>query len=216
MQICSLIITGWSRVQGLLLELSKWCCTWLSNQCKKVVGLKIQLPLRLEEAMKRLYLIRHAKSSWADPELDDFHRPLNRRGNKDGPEMAKRLAQKGIRPDLIVASPAVRAKSTAEYMAAGCGYDLGAIQWERNLYLGSLSTHCRLLQSLFKKVNNLFLVGHNETMTELAEHLSGRNIGNIPTCGIVALEYSGVSGFSDAPGSGEVVFFWFPKDQGGG
>ncbi len=165
--------------------------------------------------MKRLYLIRHAKSSWSSPDLEDFHRPLNDRGKNDGKAMAKRLAAAGIRPDLIVASPAARAKKTAGLLAKGLGYDQDAIQYENNLYLGSLPFHCRLLATLFSQVDVLFLVGHNDTMTELAEHLCGRALGNVPTCGVVALEYSAEGGFSDTVGAGKLLFFWYPKDGGG-
>lgn len=165
--------------------------------------------------MKRLYLIRHAKSSWSEPGLADFHRPLNNRGKSDGRAMAKRLAAAGVRPDLIVASPAVRAKKTAGYMAEGTGYDPDAIQFDNNLYLGSFSYYCRLIATLLAKIDVLFLVGHNNTMTELAEHLCGRSLGNVPTCGVVALDYSDEGGFSAVAGRGKLTFFWFPKDGGG-
>lgn len=165
---------------------------------------------------KKLVLIRHAKSSWSAPDLDDFHRPLSQRGKHDGPEMAKRVAAAGIHPDLIVASPAVRAKKTARMMAEGTGYDKDAIRYEEGLYLGSVALHCRVIATLFQQVDVLFLVGHNNTLTELAEHFSGRVLGNIPTCGIVALEYSGEEGFTDQAGGGKLGFFWFPKDKGDG
>jgi phosphohistidine phosphatase len=165
--------------------------------------------------MKRLYLIRHAKSSWSEPGLDDFHRPLNHRGEKDGVAIAKRLAAAGIRPDLIVASPAVRTKKTARFMAEETGYDVDAIQYDNKLYLGSFSYHCQMIAILLRQVDELFLVGHNGTITELAEHLSGHVLGNVPTCGVVALQYSDTGGFSDAAGRGKLVFFWFPKDHGG-
>lgn len=126
--------------------------------------------------------------------------------------MAKRLADAGVRPDLIVASPAVRAKKTAGYMAEGTGYDQDAIQYDNTLYLGSFSSYCRVIATLFEKIDVLFLVGHNDTMTELAEHLCGRPLGNVPTCGVVALDYSDEGGFSDAAGRGKLEFFWFPKD----
>jgi phosphohistidine phosphatase len=166
--------------------------------------------------MKKLVLIRHAKSSWSAPDLDDFHRPLSQRGKIDGPAMAKRLATAGIRPALIVASPAVRAKKTARMMAEGTGYDKEAIRYEEGLYLGSLSFHCRVIATSFQQVDVLFLVGHNNTLTELAEHLAGRTLGNIPTCGIVALEYAGEEGFIERAGGGKLDFFWFPKDKGDG
>ena len=64
--------------------------------------------------MKKLYLIRHAKSSWKDITLDDFDRPLNKRGKTDAPFMAQKLKDKNIYPDIIISSPAKRAKSTAK------------------------------------------------------------------------------------------------------
>ncbi len=165
--------------------------------------------------MKRLYLIRHGKSSWSEPGLDDFHRPLNHRGKNDGVAMAKRLAAAGIRPELIVASPAVRTKKTARLMAEGTGFDEDAIQYDKNLYLGSFTYYCRLIATLLEQVDVLFLVGHNNTISELAGHLSGRVLGNVPTCGIVALDYSDTERFSEAAGGGKLMFFWFPKDHGG-
>jgi phosphohistidine phosphatase len=163
--------------------------------------------------MKRLFIIRHAKSSWSQPDLDDFYRPLNKRGQKDGPEMARRLGNLGVCPDLIVASPAKRASKTAKFMADGTGYDPEKIRYIDELYLGSLSVHLQLLAELFKEVDTLFLVGHNDALTTLAEYLSGKNIGNIPTCGIVALEYAEDHGFTTIAGMGRLLFFWFPKDQ---
>lgn len=164
--------------------------------------------------MKRLLLIRHGKSSWSEAGVDDFHRDLNHRGKNDAEAMGKRLAVAGIKADLIVASPAVRTKKTALLMAAATGYDENAIQYDKKLYLGDLSYHCRLMATLFLQVDVLFLVGHNDTITVLAEHLCGHDLGNVPTCGIVALEYSGAAGFTTSAGQGKLTFFWYPKDKG--
>ncbi|MFN2354959.1 MAG: histidine phosphatase family protein, partial [Desulfopila sp.] len=139
--------------------------------------------------MKLLYLIRHAKSSWSNPDLDDFSRPLNKRGKEDCSEMAARLGRAGVRPDLIAASPAKRAKKTAICMAKGTGYDKDSIRYYDELYLGTVSYHLQLIGEQFGDIDVLFLVGHNDTMTELAEFLTGAQLGNIPTCGIVAVEY---------------------------
>jgi phosphohistidine phosphatase len=163
--------------------------------------------------VKQLFLIRHAKSSWSSPDLDDFARPLNKRGKEDGPDMAARLTGAGIHPDLIVASPAKRAKKTALYMAKGTGYNQDAISYYDELYLGSLSYHLQLIDKLFSKVDVLFLVGHNYTITELAEHLTGKSLGNVPTCGVVALEYAGQDGFTTEAGAGKLLFFDFPKNK---
>lgn len=163
--------------------------------------------------MKRLYLIRHAKSSWSKPELDDFARPLNKRGKEDCPEMAARLGKAGVSPDLIVASPAKRAKKTAICMAKGTGYAKDKIRYDEELYLGSLSYHLQLIDEMLSKVDILFLVGHNYTMTELGEYLTGNYLGNVPTCGIVAVEYPEPDGFTSKAGTGELLFFDFPKND---
>lgn len=162
--------------------------------------------------MKRLFLIRHAKSSWTDSELDDFERPLSKRGKRDGPEMASRLARLSVLPDILFSSPAKRAKKTARYMAKSTGFPLASITFDHGLYLGSLSYHLDLLEKGFTKADTLFLVGHNYTITELGEYLSGTRIENIPTCGVVAIEYSLEDGFSTRAGCGRLLFFDFPKN----
>ncbi|MGB3223782.1 MAG: histidine phosphatase family protein [Desulforhopalus sp.] len=165
--------------------------------------------------MQRLYLIRHAKSSWSNPDLDDFARPLNKRGKVDCSEMAARLGRAGIRPDLIAASPAKRAKKTAICMAKGTGYDKDSICYYDELYLGTVSYHLQLIEELFSGVDVLFLVGHNNTMTELAEYLTGARFGNVPTCGIIAVEYADPQKFSADAGAGKILFFDFPKNTSG-
>ena len=163
--------------------------------------------------MKRLFLIRHAKSSWGKPDLSDFDRPLNKRGKLNGPEMASRLARLSVLPDLILASPAKRAKKTAVYMAKGTGYPKDNIEYDEGLYMGSMEFYISLLKKNFKKADTIFLVGHNFTITDLAEYLSGASIVNVPTCGIVAIEYSDRSGFSSAASDGKLLFIDFPKND---
>ena len=164
--------------------------------------------------MKRLFLIRHAKSSWAHSDLDDFSRPLNNRGRQNCPEMAARLAKLGIRPDLVIASPAKRAKKTALCMAKGVGYDTNDIRYYDELYLGTLSYHLLLIGEGLGEIDILFLVGHNHTITELGEYLTGTALGNVPTCGVVAVEYSEKKGFSSEAGAGRLLFFDYPKNTG--
>ena len=164
--------------------------------------------------MQRLYLIRHAKSSWADPGLDDFHRPLNPRGQKAVARMGERLVTAGIVPELIVASPALRTKSTALALAGAVGVDPQAIRYDQGLYLGSEAYYYRVLEASFTRINSLFLVGHNDTISRVASHLAGKNLGNIPTCGIVALDFP-APGFTVAPGAARLLFYWYPKDGDG-
>jgi phosphohistidine phosphatase len=145
--------------------------------------------------------------------LDDFDRPLNKRGKKDAPEMAGRLSSLAVRPDLIISSPAKRAKKTAIQIAKGTGYEKSAIRYYQDLYLGSMTLQLDLIETHLKKNTTLFLVGHNHTLTELAGFLSGKDLVNVPTCGIVALEYSGKNGFSSKAGAGKLLFFDYPKNR---
>lgn len=138
--------------------------------------------------MRQLILIRHAKSSWSDPTLDDFDRPLNKRGKRDAPFMAKLLFEKNIRPDLIISSPAKRTKLTALEFAEQFGIKNENILWDDNLYLASSSTLIKKLKQLDNHINTVFLVGHNPGLTELHNFLCKEEIDNIPTCGVVSLK----------------------------
>ncbi len=160
--------------------------------------------------MKQLFLIRHAKSSWRQPQLDDLQRPLNGRGKKNAREMGLRLAAMAVQPDLIVASPAKRTRKTAKEIARGCGGKETLLRWHDDLYFGSPASYLELLVRLAAEVDVLFLVGHNPAITEVAEFLTGSRFGNIPTCGVVGLEYSGQEPFTAAEGGGKLLFFDFP------
>lgn len=137
--------------------------------------------------MKTVYLIRHAKSSWDNPELDDYKRPLNRRGKKNAQEMGRRLAHAGIKPDFIVSSPAKRARSTARRIAKQIGYSKNDIVYNRELYLSESDTYLDVVEGYLHQVQSIAIVGHNFAITDLAEHLTGTVFGNVVTCGIVGL-----------------------------
>ena len=163
--------------------------------------------------MKQLLICRHAKSSWKDPDLRDFDRPLNKRGQGDAPEMGRRLAAQRLRPDLICSSSAVRARETALHYAEQIGYPIEGIRFNPNQYTASVASLLSLIQAIDPKVATLMLVGHNPESTMLANFLSGHRIDNIPTCGIVALAFA-VSNWQDiTPGAGNLLFFDYPKNQ---
>ena len=84
--------------------------------------------------MKTLYLVRHAKSSWKYPNLDDFERPLNKRGRKNAPFMGKVLKELKVSPDLIISSPANRAAMTARIIAGKINYPLENILYSETIY----------------------------------------------------------------------------------
>ena len=139
--------------------------------------------------MKTLTLLRHAKSSWNEIGLADHERPLNNRGERDAPEMARRIQAAGIRPSLIVSSPAVRAWMTAKLVAQEISYPLEFLQRDSNLYLASLNTLIDVVAGLETGFNNVLLVAHNPGLTAFANFLSPGLTDNLPTCGMVSVTF---------------------------
>jgi phosphohistidine phosphatase len=161
--------------------------------------------------MRKLYIIRHAKSSWSDDTVSDFNRQLNKRGMRDAPFMAERLARMGASPDIIISSPAKRAKKTAEFMALGVGYEENLISYNDLVYSSSLADLYQVLRKIDDNCVEAYLVGHNFAITELAEELTGKSLINIPTSGVVALECVVKSWREIVPGCCSLLFFDYPK-----
>ncbi len=161
--------------------------------------------------MKKIYLVRHAKSSWKEMDLSDFQRPLNKRGKSDLEFMAKRLKFFAVMPDLILSSPAKRAKTTAKEIAKTIGYDKSDISYIDSLYESSYQTYRYILDSLDKNIDSVFIVAHNPTITEVGEILSGAILTNMPTCSIICIEFD-IKNFKEIEeGSGKILFFDYPK-----
>ena len=139
--------------------------------------------------MKTLTLVRHAKSSWRDTVLSDRERPLNRRGTRDAPIMGRRAVDAGIRPSLIVSSPAVRAWTTASVFATELGYPIEFLQREDDIYLASLDSLLDVVASQDAGFNSLMLFGHNPGLTDFANYLSPGLTNNLPTAGIVSVQF---------------------------
>jgi phosphohistidine phosphatase len=142
--------------------------------------------------MKALFLVRHAKSSWDEPTLGDMDRPLNDRGKRDAPNMARRLAKRRVQVDLILCSPARRALATAHIIADRLRYRLSALAVEDRLYPGDVQQLLALVHGLPDKLDRAMLVGHNPAMAELVQRLSGR-ITPMPTCAIAELRFDAKS-----------------------
>jgi phosphohistidine phosphatase len=140
-------------------------------------------------AVKRLTLLRHAKSSWADDRLADQDRPLSKRGFADAPVMAERLVARGLKPELILSSPAERARQTAEFVASAFRPSSPAIRQDPAIYLATPGELLRVLAAVSDQINELVLVGHNPGMTELANlMLPDLALTNLPTAGAVAID----------------------------
>jgi phosphohistidine phosphatase len=116
--------------------------------------------------MKTLFLLRHAKSSWKQPEMNDHDRPLNKRGKKEGPKVGKYMKANDLVPDLILSSTARRAHDTAQAVAEENGFE-GQIDLYQDLYLSDTACYLDILQSLPDTANRVLVVGHNPEMDEL-------------------------------------------------
>ncbi|GAB4420510.1 MAG: phosphohistidine phosphatase SixA [Bacteroidia bacterium] len=135
--------------------------------------------------LKTLILARHAKSDWPTG-ASDLQRPLKDRGVQDAAFLADMLAAQGLRPDLIFASPARRARDTADIFARALSYPSG-IRIEEDIYHGDARATLEVVHRLPDQVDTVMLFGHNPTLEELASTLHGGDLV-LPTCGMVCLE----------------------------
>ena len=167
---------------------------------------------------KHLVLMRHAKSGWSDTELRDFDRSLSNRGKQDAPLMGKLLADKGIQPDLIISSDAVRALSTAKLVAQALGYPVGRILTNHALYLAPPNVLLDAVSNASADCETVLLVAHNPGMTELANQLSEAHIDNLPTCGVFIVktdlpDWSSFGTTASASKVGSFAGFMSPKQD---
>ena len=161
--------------------------------------------------MRRLVLVRHAKSSWKEPSLADFDRPLNKRGKRDAPVMGQRLAEQQIDPSLIVSSPARRARRTAEVVAEALDYPVDEIEFEDEIYEAGVGALLHLVRCLDDADREVLMVGHNPGFTDLCNLLTNEPLANLPTCATVTVEFDLTSWAQVGPDSGELTRFDYPK-----
>lgn len=165
--------------------------------------------------MKTLYVIRHAKSSWEDESLSDFDRPLNERGKRDAPVMGKRLRDRGVVPHLLLSSPAKRAFSTAKRIAKALGYPKDKIKTDRRLYHADSEMIVSVLRNIKNKHDVVFMFGHNPGLTDFVNLMMKERafIDNVPTCGIVAFEFTIEDWKELTRKTGKMLFFDYPKNS---
>jgi len=138
-----------------------------------------------------LLILRHAKSDRGGVPVEDFSRPLARRGRSDAPRMAHWLEARGLAPDLVLSSPARRARETTEAVTAVLRVPAGHIHYDDRLYLATCDTLLSVLRGCPTRAGTLLLVGHNPGLDELLEHLSAEppprnDAGKLLTAGAVA------------------------------
>ncbi|NVJ85941.1 MAG: histidine phosphatase family protein [Algoriphagus sp.] len=162
--------------------------------------------------MKKVYIIRHAKSSWEEPWSNDHDRPLAPRGLRDAPRMGKHLKSNSIFPDKISSSTALRAKKTAKIIAKELSYPLDKIEFEKGLYHASAHTYLDFIQHQEDEINCLFLIGHNPGMNGLI-HLLGVALDNLPTAGICGFQTEAKSWADFKPENAKFIYLDYPKKK---
>lgn len=138
----------------------------------------------------RLTLLRHAKTEAQHSGQEDWDRMLEPRGQRDAPEMARRLRERKLKPDLVITSPAVRALTTAQIFARELHLPAAKLQQDERLYLASPKVLKEVIQELGGTAQHLMIVGHNPGLTEFADRISAeRGIDNMPTCALYTVEF---------------------------
>lgn len=161
--------------------------------------------------MKTLYVIRHGKSSWDFPQLADIDRPLKGRGKNDAKQMGKLLKEKGALPDIMLSSPAVRAYKAAEIMAEELGYKKEDIKIDKALYFNGIKEIFNTIQKIDNRNNSAFIYGHNPDFTSFANLFTDRTIDNVPTCGIVCIQFDTDTWKEATREKGSLLFFDYPS-----
>ncbi len=163
--------------------------------------------------MKELLIMRHAKSSWNNANLSDHERPLNKRGKRDAPRMGKLLKEEGLTPDLIIASTAERALSTAELTALNCDYERELVV-DGRFYGGAPRTFVEILQTVDDANERVMIVAHNPGLEELVEDLTGYD-GRFTTANVAYVQLP-IDSWRDlsleTPGA--LLNLWRPKEIG--
>ena len=159
---------------------------------------------------KTLIIMRHAKSSWDDPGLADYDRPLNERGLRDAPRMAQWLSDAKLIPDQVIASAACRASQTASIVANELALESDILE-TRDLYLSGYDTYLEQVSYLPNYVETVLVIGHNPTMESLVYLLSGESV-SMPTAAIAVIQLP-IDTWSDqvTAGSANLVKHVFPK-----
>ena len=160
---------------------------------------------------KILLLVRHAKSSWDDASLSDFERPLNERGKKDAPEMAKRLSNKEIKIDAFVSSPAKRARQTCKFFTKEFDPKKKNIVREPKLYEADEQSFYEVIEGFKNKWDSVAVFSHNPGITSFANSLTADGVDDMPTCSVFAVKVDTDTWKEFRNAKKEFLFFDYPK-----
>ncbi len=159
--------------------------------------------------MKKLFIIRHAKSSWSE-DKDDFDRKLKKRGMTDAGFMAEKLLSRGAKIQQIVSSSSRRTTDTTQIMNDYIGLRKSKISFTKELYLASPKSVISQIKSMDDSVNELMIVAHNPSVTQVVNHLANEHFDNIPTLGIACILFDDKS-WSTIKNNGKLGFYIYPK-----
>jgi phosphohistidine phosphatase len=162
--------------------------------------------------MKRLYVLRHAKSSWDDASLADYDRPLNERGLETAPFMGRLMRERGYLPDAVLSSPAKRARETARLASEAAGINL-QILFDERIYEASPQTLVKVLSAVDDKAGSAMVVGHNPGMEGLIRLLAGETAA-IPTAALAVIDLDIENWSKIDHMSGTLVEVLRPKEVG--
>tara|TARA_Y100000816_G_C26044702_1_gene547410 strand:- start:112 stop:603 length:492 start_codon:yes stop_codon:yes gene_type:complete len=160
--------------------------------------------------MKNLIIVRHCKSSWADLSLSDFDRPLNKRGNIDGELMSSYLREKEKKIDKLISSTSKRTRLTSKYFIEKIHFN--SISYLDELYHASYSDIINTISKVENNFNNIMVIGHNPGLTELINQYTIMNIYNLPTTGVVKVEFKEDKWSKITENKGKIIYKKFPKE----
>lgn len=161
--------------------------------------------------MKLVTLIRHAKSSWDNANLSDFERPLNARGRRDAEFMSKMLPTLLPNPDMIYCSKAQRAMETAGYFLESYNFPSDKVLYDYGLYENGIRYLIKIIQNTPEFANNLIIIGHNPDITAFSNAFTGTYFDNVPTCGIIGIEFEIDKWTEFSHEIGKIRFYEYPK-----
>lgn len=164
---------------------------------------------------KILYLLRHAKSDWSVNGQKDIDRELNQRGYFDAPLMGVRMHELQVKPQMIFCSSARRTVLTCEYICERIQFNLDQVAFDEDLYEASSRTLLQKINTVNNDFDEVMFIGHNPTHTYMAEYLTGKELGNIPTSGCVKITFEVDSWSQVSKDLGKLEWFIFPKDNEG-
>lgn len=157
--------------------------------------------------MKHLLLVRHAKSCWDNPSLNDEIRPLSKRGKKEALILGQSLKEMGLIPQLILSSTARRALKTAKRIAKELSFAKTSIKKDELIYSDDIRHLLKVVYSINQDIDQVLIVGHNPSLLELGNYFAGTKIKKLPTCGFLMIEFKVKSWKNISPGNGELTLY---------